>query len=210
VFHSLWTFQSPCRKAAPTAIRTIVRRAKRVPAVNIQPPLRLASGNHPVPSNVTHYNYDRPHQYLGDWLATDMQMKTDDEKLFEKPSADAWSAAHSRNACIVPAMTYTFAVTHHSANRLRKIQSSPTRSTLLKLGFNRNTAHAVAYGPSRYGALGLRNLPVEQSIAGVTMLICHLRARSTQGTLALIALSWWQLRLGTSKPPLEDPQFRVP
>jgi hypothetical protein len=42
------------------------------------------------------------------------------------------------------------------------------------------------------------------------MLICHLRARSNQGTLALIALSWWQLRLGTSKPPLEDLQFRVP
>jgi hypothetical protein len=149
-----------------------------------------------------------------------MQMKTSDEKLLEKDLTfsrrlvsssltkhDAWIAYF---AVLVPAMTYTFAVTHHSANRLRKIQSSPTRSTLLKLGFNRNTAKAVAYGPSRYGPLGLRDLPVEQGIAGVTMLIRHLRARSTQGTLALIALSWWQLRLGTSKPPLEDPKFNTP
>jgi hypothetical protein len=42
------------------------------------------------------------------------------------------------------------------------------------------------------------------------MRIPHLWARSTQGNLALIALSWWQLRLGTRKPPLEDPQFRIP
>jgi hypothetical protein len=107
-----------------------------------------------VPSNVTHYNYDRAHQNLGDWLATDMQMKTGDKNLFEKgltfsrrlvssslTKYDAWIAYFT---VFVPSMTYTFAVTHHSANRLRKIQSSPTRSTLLKLGFNRNTAKAVA------------------------------------------------------------------
>jgi hypothetical protein len=107
-------------------------------------------------------------------------------------------------------MTYTFPVTHHSAARLYKIQSAPTRSTLMKLGFNRNTAHAVAFGPSRYGGLGLRNLQVEQGIAGLTILIRHLRAQTQQGSLLLITLAWWQQIISTQAPLLEYPNSPVP
>jgi hypothetical protein len=99
---------------------------------------------------------------------------------------DTWIAYF---AVFIPAMIYTFAVTHHSATRLGKIQSAPTRSTLMKLGFNQHTACAVVFGPIRYGALGLCSLPVKQGIAGITMMIWHLRARTHQGSLTMIALA---------------------
>jgi hypothetical protein len=75
----------------------------------------------------------------------------------------------------------------------------------MKLGFNRNTARAVAYGPSRYGALGLRDWVVEQGIAQLVMLLRHLRGKTDQGRLLLIALSWWHLYSGTSFQLLQDP-----
>jgi hypothetical protein len=62
---------------------------------------------------------------------------------------DTWIAYF---AVFILAMIYTFAITHHSTVTLRKIPSAPTRSTLMKLGFNRNTALAVAHGPARYTA----------------------------------------------------------
>jgi hypothetical protein len=80
----------------------------------------------------------------------------------------------------------------------------------MKLGFNRNTALAITHGPARYGALGLRNLPVEQGIAGIMILIRHLRARTHQGSLILISLAWWQLVSGLSTPLLEDPTVPFP
>jgi hypothetical protein len=110
----------------------------------------------------------------------------------------------------VPAIIYTLAVTHHSRSRLRKIQSAPTRSTLIKLGFNRHTAHAAVYGPFRYGGIGLRDLPVEQGIAGITMFIHHLRAGTQQ-----MHLDENRSRLVASPnrhqhPLLEDPTFPNP
>jgi hypothetical protein len=46
-------------------------------------------------------------------------------------------------------------------------------------------------------------MAVEQEIAGLTLLIRHLRAAMSQGTLMMITLSWWQLLLGTSFALLE-------
>jgi hypothetical protein len=74
---------------------------------------------------------------------------------------DAWIAYH---VVFIPSMTYTFPVTHHSDKSLRKLQSPPTRSTLAKIGFNRNTPHAVVYGPTIYNGLTMGDLPVEQGI----------------------------------------------
>jgi hypothetical protein len=56
----------------------------------------------------------------------------------------------------------------------------------------------------------LRSLPVKQGIAGITTLIRHLRARTHQGSLMMIALAWWQQTAGTNIPLLEDPTALVP
>jgi hypothetical protein len=132
---------------------------------------------------------------------------------FSRPLASSSLSKHvvwiAYFAVFQPAMTYTFTVTHHSAARLHKIQSAPTQSILMKLGFSRNTAHAVAFRPSRYGDLGLRNLQVEQGIAGLSTLIRHLRAQTQQGSLLLIMLAWWQQIIATQAPLLEYPNSPV-
>jgi hypothetical protein len=103
-------------------------------------------------------------------------------------------------------MIYTLPVTAHSAKSLRKLQSKATQATLNKLGFNRHTPLSVAFGPSLNLGLSLRDLPTEQGIALMVMIVQHLRSNSDQGRLLFIALSWWQLVLGTSYPLLQHPQ----
>jgi hypothetical protein len=152
--------------------------------------LCLTSGQTDNSKPVRQHNFDEAHTYLGDTLASDLQMKSADLVLMTKgrtfsrrliasplSKRDTWIAYF---AIFFPAMTYTFPVTHHSPKRLHKIQSGPTRSTLMKLGFNRNTAKAVAFGPARCLGLGLRDMAVEQGIAGLTLLIRHLRAATSQ------------------------------
>jgi hypothetical protein len=145
-------------------------------------------------------------------MSVSLQMDTALDKRSERASKYSRrllsSPLHKRDtwiayfACVVPAMTYTFPVTHHSAKKLRRLQSRPT---LMKLGFNRNTAKVVAYGPSRYGALGLRDWPTEQGIAQLILLLRHLQGNTEPGKLLLISLSWWHLYSGVSYQLLQDP-----
>jgi hypothetical protein len=184
------------------------------------PDLRLTSGNQPGSEPVKQLNFDEAHQYLGNRLSTDMQMTSAYKALFDTACQfsarvlcsnlsrrDTWVAYF---AVFVPSMTYTLPVSHHSQKRLTKLQSAATRATLMKLGFNRNTAHRVVYGPSRYEGLGFRDLFVEQGIGQVEMLVRHLRANSTQGILIRITLAWWQLVVGVSYPLLETPNMAIP
>jgi hypothetical protein len=83
-------------------------------------------------------------------------------------------------------------------------------TALMKIGFNRNTAHRVVYGPSRYGGLGFRDLFVEQGVAQVQLLVRHLRAGTTQGILMRITLSWWQMVVGVSYPLLGQTYRHIP
>jgi hypothetical protein len=184
------------------------------------PTLWLTSGNNPASESVTQLNHDETHAYLGNRLATDMQMKDALTALTKTASTfasrllcsnlsqrETWVAYF---AVFVPSMTYTLPISHHSAKSLATLQSAPTRAALMKIGFNRNTAKRIVYGPSRYGGLGFRDLFVEQGIAQVELLVRHLRAGSTQGTLMLIAISWWQMVVGVSYSLLGQPDKFVP
>jgi hypothetical protein len=160
------------------------------------------------------------HRYLGDWIACNLQMTTARSALQKTATSyarrvltsplskrDAWIAYH---AVFIPSMTYTFPVTHHSSKSLRRLQSAPTRSTLNKIGFNRNTPHAVAFGLTLYNGLAMRDLTVEQGIGQLQLLIRHVRAESTQGSLFLITLSWWQHLAGVSFSLLQDTTTALP
>jgi hypothetical protein len=120
---------------------------------------------------------------------------------------DAWIAYF---AVFVPSMTYSLPVSHHSKKKLRELQSIPTRSVLMKTGFNCNTSHRVVFGPSWYGGLGFRDLFVEQGISQVELLISYLRAASPQGQLFRIAIAWWQLVVSVSYPLLQRPNTVIP
>jgi hypothetical protein len=194
-------------------------RASYVPKAAI-PDLHLTSGDATGSEKVSQLNFDEHHAYLGNKLSTNMQMKSAETALQKTATAfasrimcsnltrhDAWVAYF---AVFVPSMIYTLPVLHHLPKRLRKLQSAATRATLMKIGFNRNTAHRVVYGPSRYGGLGFRDLVVEQGIAQIEMLVRHLRANSPQGELMRIIIAWWQLVVGVSFPLLENTATTIP
>jgi hypothetical protein len=160
------------------------------------------------------------HRYLGDWIACNLQMTTSRSVLQETATSyarrvltsplskrDVWIAYH---AVFIPSMAYTFPVTHHSSKSLIRLQSAPTRSTLNKIGFNWNTPHAVTFGPTLYNDLAMRDLTVEQGMGQLQLLIRHIRVESTQGSLFLIALSWWQHLAGVSFPLLENTSTPLP
>jgi hypothetical protein len=110
-------------------------RASMTPASDILPPLTLSSGDDPRRSAVKHFNHDEAHEYLGDWLSTSMQMQTGADTLMAKgltfsrrlassslSKHDTWIAYF---AVFIPAMIYTFAVTHHSTAKLQKYNPPP-------------------------------------------------------------------------------------
>jgi hypothetical protein len=174
-------------------------RATYIPKMAI-PAVKLTSGDKAGTSKVKQLNYNETHKYLGNSLSINMQMTQTFATLYTTAQnyssrlltsnlsrRDTWVAYF---AFFIPSMAYTLSVSHHSPRKLHKLQSAVTRATLMKLGFNRNTAHRVVYGPSRYGGLGFRDLAVEQGVGQVEMSIRHLRAGTTQGTLMRITLAW--------------------
>jgi hypothetical protein len=56
----------------------------------------------------------------------------------------------------------------------------------------------------------MQDLPVEQGIAQLQILMCHIRAGLTQGDLFLITLSWWQQLAGVSYSLLENTSPSLP
>ena len=77
---------------------------------------------------------------------------------------------------------------------------------LPKMGYNRNTARAVVYGPAKHGGIGIKHLYAEQSIAQITALIQHTRLCSPLGRTICINLDWVQIIAGIQRPVLEDTQ----
>jgi hypothetical protein len=67
----IWTFDSK-------------GRASMTPASEILPPLTLLSGDDLRRSAIKHFNHDEAHEYLGDWLSTNMQTKTGANTLMLK------------------------------------------------------------------------------------------------------------------------------
>jgi hypothetical protein len=177
------------------------------------PQLLLTNGNSAIPVPVEHYNFDVAHKYLGNQMAHNFQMKTAYAQLLATSNQfarrlaasplskrDAWIACFT---VYLPQTTYTLCLTAHSAPKLRKLQSKALCATLNKVGFNRNTPHPVVFGPCIRAGLSMRDLPTEQGIALLIMIIRHLRSHTAQTKILRIAL--WQLVMGTSFSFLATP-----
>jgi hypothetical protein len=144
-------------------------RARLTPKTEL-PQLHLTSGDDMTLVPVAQHNFNEPHKYLGNLMAPNLTMHSALAQLqstsntFAKSMAtcpltkrDAWIAYF---AIYIPGMTYTLPVAAHAANKLRKLQGPALRAVLNKIGFNRNTARAVVFGPCMHGALAMRDLPV--------------------------------------------------
>jgi hypothetical protein len=112
-------------------------------------------------------------------------------------------------ACYVPAMVFTFAVCSFTRTELMNLQTAPVRSTLARLGFNHNISRDIVFESTLYGGIGMLDLFVEQGIAQLQLLVRHLRAKTTQGNLMLIGLSWWHLVAGYSAPLWNNPNTNI-
>ena len=67
-------------------------------------------------------------------------------------------------AIYLPSITYSLPLTAYTKTQLQEIQRKSTHIFVPMLGHNRNTNLAIVYGPATYGGMGLRDLPVEQSL----------------------------------------------
>jgi hypothetical protein len=176
-------------------------RAQLTPKTEL-PQLYLTSGNDITLVPVAQHNFNETHKYLGNLMAPNLTMNSALAQLQATSNTFAWSMAvcplSKRDAWIayfaiyIPGMTYTLPVSAHATTKLRKLQGPALRAVLNKIGFNRNTARTVVFGPGMHGALAMHDLPVEQGIAILIMLLRHLRAATPQGRLLLITLAcWW-------------------
>ena len=107
-------------------------------------------------------------------------------------------------------MTYPFPVTFLSEKKLAAIQIPFMKAIVPKLGYNRNMATEIRYGPGRYGGCSIAWLFTEQGIAAIKQFIGHVRAEDELGDLMLILLDHLQLRAGTSWPILSNCSVEIP
>ena len=111
----------------------------------------------------------------------------------------------------LPSVLYSFPANSISSTHLHLLTSKTTRLFLPKLGFNRNTAKAIIYGPTRFGGINMRNLDEEQGLAKIEHLTKHFRSKSTEASLHFqIALQWAQHTAGVSFPILKKPETPLP
>jgi endonuclease/exonuclease/phosphatase family metal-dependent hydrolase len=177
--------------------------------------LTLSTGTSTATHPIRHFPHHKAHKTLGVYLSTDFQTTTALQHLRTKVlhySTRLLKSNLSRHetwlgyfACFLPKVCYGLSVMTHAHKQLSLLQRPAVSATLVKLGFRRTINRSVVYGSPRYGGLGLRDLPVEQGIAQLQLLMRHLRAQSPQGQLLQISLSWWQLQAGVPEPLLQYP-----
>ena len=108
------------------------------------------------------------------------------------------------NSIYIPAITYPLVATYINEPVLTKIENKALSNFLPKMGYNRNTARAVIYGPETLGGVGIKHLYVEQSIEQIKAFTQHTRLSSPLGKTIQINLDWVQLIAGTHQPVLVD------
>jgi hypothetical protein len=104
----------------------------------------------------------------------------------------------------LPAVRYPFPLTSVPWTTLESLQCQVTSVFLSQMGYNRNMPRAVVFGPKQFGGLGLAHLAIEQGLSQVCFLLQHIRCKKTTKSAYQIALDWYQLAAGISKPILED------
>ena len=85
---------------------------------------------------------------------------------------DAWMIYFCRYK---PAIGYCLPITTFTDAKCDTIQRPFYRELLPKIGFNRNTARAIIFGPQKFGGMQLMDLKAEQIARHVSNLITHIR-----------------------------------
>jgi len=99
-----------------------------------------------------------------------------------------------------PKLGFPLPVSSFTFKECTYIQAPALMATLPKLKINWNTARAIVHGPANYGGLTLKHLYCEQANGQLRLLLGHLRNRDHTGELIIIAISYKQILVGSTKP----------
>ena len=83
----------------------------------------------------------------------------------------------------LPSVLYSFAANSIPSKHLHQLTSQTTRLILPKLGFNRNTAKAIVYEPTKFGGINMQSLDEEQGLAKIEHMIKHFRSKTKEVSL---------------------------
>jgi exonuclease III len=120
---------------------------------------------------------------------------------------EAWTYYY---ACYLPAVTYPLPASSMTEQQLTTVQRKALSIIVARCGYNRNTKKEILFGPASLGGANFRDLYVEQGIGQVTLFIRHWRQSTHIGKLLRIAVSWYQLAVGTSTSFLECTSIALP
>ena len=122
-------------------------------------------------------------------------------------ASEAWLALTSR---ILPAITFTLALTTLTVKQYKRISVILEDAVLPQMGINRKMKKAVLYVPPELGGLGLPNICLIQDQKNIQHLVRQLEWGSTVSNDIHIALSQLQLQSGFIDPLLEFSSTKAP
>ena len=102
-----------------------------------------------------------------------------------------------------PSITYSFAAGILSLKEAEKVQGAPIKALLTAMGYTHGMPHAIVFGPTESGGIGLRHLFSEQGTIKTLTVIQQIRANRSLGKTLQIQLRWAQRVAGISVPLLE-------
>lgn len=108
-------------------------------------------------------------------------------------------------------MTCVFPATSLTLRECDRIQNKFMQLIVGRSGYNRHMKLEIWYAPATFGGAGFRRLFVEQGVLQLLIAIKYLRSPNTQNCcMLMIALSWSQAFVGTSKFLWSDPNNPTP
>ena len=120
---------------------------------------------------------------------------------------EAWTFYH---ACYLPSVGYPLANSSLTRNQLEQVQRKAMSIIIPRCGYNRTTKKEILYGPLELGGACFRDLYVQQGIGQIGLFMRNWRSGTTAGKLLRIAVSWFQLQVGTSVSILADVKTNLP
>ena len=111
----------------------------------------------------------------------------------------------------LPSVGYCLPVCYFTKAELDTIQKRAHRAMLSRLGFNRNTALEVVFGPNSRGAIDMTHLYDTEGFGQTSSLLKSWRAEhSLQSRMIKITVHWAQYTSGIGQAILANPTIKLP
>jgi hypothetical protein len=169
--------------------------------------IQLTEGNNTNPQEINQLDCSTAHRTLGLQKTPRGNQDKQLEKIREKSNTIAQAIGTlsvTRTEAQLAWTSIYIPATHFQEKDLTTIKNKALTSFLPKMGYNKNTARAVVYGPQECGGIGIKNLYVKQSVEQIKAYMQHTRLESPLGHIVQINRIWVQLIAGIARPLFED------